>query len=75
MAADKPAPLPGFALRDDWARSIGRHPETAKRWQDQGRIVVRYLGRDAYVDLEATAARMRGEDRPRRRRGGKEVER
>jgi hypothetical protein len=63
------SPLPGFERRDLWAAKMDRSDASAKRWQDRGRIVVRYLGNIPFVDLEATAARVRGEDRPRRRRG------
>jgi hypothetical protein len=62
--------LPGLVERDVWAKKVKRHPATVKRWEDQGRIVVRYLGRLAFVDVAATAKRMRGEDRPARRKGG-----
>jgi hypothetical protein len=50
--------------RDEWARSINRHPATVKRWQDKGDVVVRYLGRDPFVDIPATTALMRGETKP-----------
>jgi hypothetical protein len=62
--------LPGFVERDEWARRAKRHPGTVKRWEDKGLIVVRYVGRLAFVDTAATAARMRGEDRPSRRKAG-----
>jgi hypothetical protein len=62
-------PLPGFELRSKWAERIGKCDATAKRWQDRGTLVVEYFGRDPYVDIEATAARMRGDDKPQRRRG------
>ena len=61
-------PLPGFELRSKWAARLGKSDWTAKRWQDAGKIVVRYIGRDPYVDIEATAARNRGDDKPKRRR-------
>jgi hypothetical protein len=60
-------PLPGFMLRRDWAAARGRCDRTAKRAQDRGEIVVRYFGKDPYVDIEATIARSRGEDRKRGR--------
>jgi hypothetical protein len=41
---------------------------TGKRWQDQGTLVIQYIGKTPYVDCQATAARLRGEDQPRRRR-------
>jgi hypothetical protein len=62
--------IPGFMLRRDWAAQL-KPPKTdwtAKRWQDAGKIVVRYIGKDPYVDIEATIARMRGDDKPKRRR-------
>jgi hypothetical protein len=62
-------PLPGFELRSKWAARLGKSDATAKRWQDRGKVVVKYFGRDPYVDIEATAARARGDDKPKRRRG------
>jgi hypothetical protein len=61
-----PNPLPGLVPRRKWAAGVGKCDRTAKRLQDAGKIVVRYVGKDPYVDLEATARRIRGEDRPRR---------
>jgi hypothetical protein len=66
MTTETQSPLPGYMLRAAWAQQMGKCDRTAKRWQDAGRIVVRYMGKDPYVDLEATARRIRGEDRPRR---------
>jgi hypothetical protein len=63
-----PNPLPGLMPRHQWAAGIGKCDRTAKRLQDAGKIVVRYVGKDPYVDLEATAARIRGEDNRRRGR-------
>jgi hypothetical protein len=54
--------LPGFMPRKTWAAALNRHDRTAKRMQDRGEIVVRYFGNLPCVDLEATAARRRGED-------------
>lgn len=69
MDASTPqSPLPGFEHRNAWAKKLGKCARTAKRWQDKGLIVVRYIGKDPYVDIEATAARMRGEDGRRGRR-------
>jgi hypothetical protein len=59
--------LPGFLPRREYAKKIGRCDRTAKRQQDRGEIIVRYFGNLPCVDLEATAARARGEDRPKRR--------
>jgi hypothetical protein len=70
MDTDDRSPLPGMEHRDAWVARQGKSKWTGKRWQDDGRIVVRYIGRTPYIDLEATAARMRGEDRPARRRRG-----
>ena len=61
-------PLPGHVLRPVWAARLGKCDRTAKRWQDAGLIVVTYLGKDPYVDVERTAARLRGEDRRRGRK-------
>jgi hypothetical protein len=63
-----PTALPGLMLRRAWAEQIGKCDRTAKRLQDAGKIIVRYVGKDPYVDLEATAARIRGEGK---RRGGR----
>lgn len=60
--------IPGFELRSKWAERLGKCDTTAKRWQDAGKIVVRYIGRDPFVDIEATAARIRGEGGSKRRR-------
>ncbi len=57
--------LPGFPHRDDFMRAHNKSPLTGRRWQAEGRIVVRYLGREPLVDLEATAARLRAEGRGR----------
>ena len=60
-------PLAGLMPRPQWARkALNKSDRTAKRLQDAGRIVVTYIGKDPYVVLEATARRLRGEDRPRR---------
>ena len=62
-----PNPLPGFMPRHEWAAQLGKCDRTAKRLQDAGRIVVIYIGKDPFVDLERTAARLRGEDKRSRR--------
>jgi hypothetical protein len=63
--------LPGLVPRKTFGASLNppRSEFTVRRWEREGRIVVRRIGRVAFVDLDATAARMRGEDqlRPRRR--------
>jgi hypothetical protein len=66
---DTSEPLPGFVLRSEYMARFGKTDFTGRRWQQKGEIVVRYFGNEPYVDLEATAARKRGEDRPRRHRG------
>jgi hypothetical protein len=63
-----PSALPGFMPRHEWAAQIGKCDRTAKRLQDAGRIVVIYIGKDPYVDLERTASRLRGQDKRRRGR-------
>jgi hypothetical protein len=61
--------LPGLMPRAEWARkAINKCDATAKRMQDAGQIVVVYIGREPYVHLEKTAARLQGEDRERRGR-------
>jgi hypothetical protein len=64
---DQTCPLPGFKHRDLFMQEMDRRPATGRRWQGKGLIVVRYFGKEPYVDLDATAARARGEDRPKRR--------
>jgi hypothetical protein len=65
-SADEACPLPGFVLRRKYMRRLNKSDHTGKRWQDKGDLVVRYFGKDPYVDLEATARRARGEDNVRR---------
>jgi hypothetical protein len=61
--------LPGLMPRSKWAQeALGKSDRTAKRLQDAGRIVVRYIGKDPYVDIEATSRRLRGEDGRRGRK-------
>jgi hypothetical protein len=61
--------LPGLMPRHKWAKeALGKSDRTAKRLQDAGRIVVRYIGKDPYVDIAATSLRLRGEDRRRGRK-------
>ena len=59
--------LPGLMHRKKWASGLGKSDRFAKRLQDRGLIVVRYVGKQPYVDVEATAARIRGQDRPSRK--------
>jgi hypothetical protein len=61
--------LPGLMPRPKYARhALNSCDKTAKRLQDAGKLVVHYIGRRPYVDIEATARRLRGEDAPRRGR-------
>ena len=61
--------LPGLMPRAEWARkAINSTDRTAKRLQDAGKIVVRYIARQPFVDIEATTARIRGADKPKNRR-------
>ena len=64
--------LPGLVPRKVWAASLKppRTDWTARRWQRAGRIVVRYPfgSKTPFVDVPATAARERGDDRPSRRK-------
>jgi predicted site-specific integrase-resolvase len=66
---DQIDPLPGFVPRKQWARLHGISDYTAHRWWKQGRIVIRRLGKEPLVDVEATIKRLRGEDQQPRRRG------
>jgi hypothetical protein len=62
--------LPGLMRRAEYMRVVHNKTDfTGKRWQRQGLLVVRYIGKAPYVDLEATTRRMRGEDQLKRRRG------
>jgi hypothetical protein len=62
------SPLPGFPLRDEWARQqFGVPPRTARRWEAEGRIVCVRIGRVPLIDLEATSARLRERGRDLRR--------
>jgi hypothetical protein len=66
-------PLPGYMPRPRYMKEVhGKSDFTGRRWQQQGLLVIKYFGRTPFVDLVATVARMRGEDRPQRhkRRGG-----
>jgi hypothetical protein len=45
----QPDPIPGFVPRSKWAAQLGKSDYTVKRWQDAGKIVVRYFGKDPYV--------------------------
>jgi hypothetical protein len=61
--------LPGLVRRSEYARrALNAGDKTAKRLQDAGQLVVHYVGRVPYVDIEATARRIRGEERRRGRK-------
>ena len=59
--------LPGFLPRKQFAEQVGVCERTIKRRVDAGEVVERNFGRMRLVDVEATAARMRGEDRRSRK--------
>jgi hypothetical protein len=65
---EDPVALPGLMPRSQWAAQAKKCDRTAKRLQDQGRICVIYIGRSPFVDVARTAARLKGEDQPRRGR-------
>lgn len=67
-SSDEPFILPGFVTRREFAKGINRCERTVKRLEDAGKVVGTRLGNQLFIDLEKTAARMRGED-GRRRRG------
>ena len=60
--------LPGLMPRSQWAAQAGKCDRTAKRLQDSGRLCVVYIGRTPFVDVAKTAARLKGDDQPRRGR-------
>jgi hypothetical protein len=69
MSENVVEPAPGFVRRDEYMRTAHNKSDyTGRRWQARGELVVRYFGRTPFVDVPATAARKRGEDRPRRHR-------
>jgi hypothetical protein len=43
--ANEPDALPGLMPRQKWAALVGKSDATAKRWQDQGKIVVTYVAK------------------------------
>ena len=57
--------FPGLVPIDEFRRRAKRCRRTMDRWRDQGTLVVYKLGNSLFVDVERTAARMRGEDRRR----------
>lgn len=59
--------LRGFLPRKQFAKQIGRCERTIKRLVDAGKVVERPFGKERLVDLEATAARMRGDAKLRGR--------
>jgi hypothetical protein len=61
--------LPGFVPRPDYMQRVhGKSDFTGRRWQRLGLLVVKYIGRSPFVDVEATTKRLKGEERPQRRR-------
>jgi hypothetical protein len=67
--AEDSNPLPGFMPRPQYMRVVHNKTDfTGRRWQAKGQLVVEYFGKTPFVDTVATAARARGEDRPRRGR-------
>jgi hypothetical protein len=61
--------LEGLMPRKEWARqALNRCDRTAKRLQDAGMIVVVTIGKQPFVDIKKTAARIRGDDQPKRKR-------
>jgi hypothetical protein len=60
--------LPGLMPLKEFGRSVDRCDRTLKRWANQGKLVIHTLGNERFVDIEKTAARVRGEGkRPRGR--------
>jgi hypothetical protein len=59
--------FPGLMPLKQFGIEVDRCPRTLKRWQAQGKLIVRDMGNQRFVDLEATAARMRGEEEKRPR--------
>jgi hypothetical protein len=68
MSVSEPFILPGFMPRRDFARKLNKCERTIKRLVDAGKVVERAFGKERLVDLEATASRMRGEDKPKHKR-------
>jgi hypothetical protein len=60
--------LPGLMPLEDFRKQMKRCPRTMKRWEAQGKLVIHALGNERFVDLEKTAARVRGEGRRRGRK-------
>ena len=60
--------LPGLMPLREFGRRVNVTDRTLLRWRDQGKLVVCDLGNERFVDLEKTAARVRGEDRRRGRK-------
>jgi hypothetical protein len=54
--------------RKEFARQIGKCERTVKRLVNAGKVVEREFGNERLIDIEATTARMRGEDRHDRKR-------
>jgi hypothetical protein len=60
--------LPGLMPRKEFAKQIGRCERTVKRLEDAGKVVTVPFGSHRLVDVEKTLARLRADDRPKRRR-------
>jgi hypothetical protein len=60
--------FPGLMPLAQFREEVPRCDRTYRRWRAEGKIVIHELGNEKFVDLEKTAARMRGEEkRPRGR--------
>jgi hypothetical protein len=56
--------LPGLMPLKEFKQHVGNKCDrTIQRWRDAGKVVIVELGNERFVDLEATARRLRGEDR------------
>jgi hypothetical protein len=60
-------PFPGLMPRREFAKAINRCERTVKRLEDAGKVVTVAFGKHRLVDVEKTLARLRGEDKTRRR--------
>jgi hypothetical protein len=69
MSSESSFLFPGLMPLKQFGVEVDRCQRTLKRRQAQGKLVVCDLGNEKFVDLEKTAARMRGEDERPRGRG------
>jgi hypothetical protein len=61
--------LPGLMPLREFQRRVGNKCDrTMQRWRAAGKLVIVELGSERFVDIEKTAARIRGEDRRRGRK-------